>query len=249
MALFPEGGQRMTQNTRGRAPKNAPALTASVIRVGEGRGFVVEDAEGFARFSFRGDRLVVTAAHCLPFFPPCHSCSYLHDRTYEALLGPLGQKPTVWAECLFVDPIGDIAVLGPPDDQELSEKHDGYRTLMAASAVLPISDPPENGRAWLLSLDGRWFRCNVKHSGGPLCIADAVEGIVGGMSGSPIVADDGSAIGVVCTAGGINGDEAPTEGGPNPRLVYHLPARFLCPARDPPSDALASRLERRKRRY
>jgi hypothetical protein len=30
------------------------------------------------------------------------------------------------AECLFADPIGDIAVLGPPDDQEFSEKHDGY---------------------------------------------------------------------------------------------------------------------------
>jgi hypothetical protein len=112
MALFPEGGEQMTQNTRPRAPKNARALMTSIIRVGKGRGFVVEDAERFARFGFRGDCLVVTAAHCLPFFPPCHSCSYLHERTYKALLGPLGQKPTVWAECLFADPIGDIAVLG-----------------------------------------------------------------------------------------------------------------------------------------
>jgi hypothetical protein len=220
MALFPEGGEQMTQNTRRRAPKNARALMTSIIRVGKGRGFVVEDAE-------RCDCLVVTAAHCLPFFPPRHSCSYLHKRTYKALLGPLGQKPTVWAECLFADPIGDIAVLGPPDDQEFSEKHDGYRALMTASAVLPISSPPENGPAWLLSLDDRWFRCNVKHNGGPLWIADAVEGIVGGMSGSPIVAEDGSAIGVVCTAGGGIG-EVHTEGGPNPRLAYHLPARFLC---------------------
>jgi hypothetical protein len=89
----------MTQNTRpkqkARRPRGAPSLTASVIRVGEGRGFVVEDAERRAGKGFGGDSVVITAAHCLPFFPPCASISLYQHRTYEALLGPIGQDPTV----------------------------------------------------------------------------------------------------------------------------------------------------------
>jgi hypothetical protein len=40
--------------------------TCAVLQVGGGRGFVVE---------VNGDRYVITAAHCLPFFPPCHAMS------------------------------------------------------------------------------------------------------------------------------------------------------------------------------
>jgi hypothetical protein len=68
-----------------------------IIRVGHGRGFVVEGADS--------RRLVITAAHCLPFFPPCHGASYLRERTYKTLLGPLGGEQSV---------SGAIAVL--PDD-------------------------------------------------------------------------------------------------------------------------------------
>jgi hypothetical protein len=58
--------------------------------------------------------------------------------------------------------------------------------------------------------------------GGLLWITDAGKGIVGGMSGSPILAEDGSAIGVVSVGGELH-----TGGGPNPHLAYHLPARYL----------------------
>src|SRR6516162_9057724 len=183
-------------------------LTSAVIRVGDGRGFIVKDA-GRIRLGWRGaEHIVITAAHCLPSFPPCHAASDLEERTYEALLGPLGQEPTVWAECLFVDPIGDIAVLGPPDNQEL---FDQWRAYVASEAPLPITDAPRagkwpdlevHGKAQLLSLDGRWFSCRVSHSGGPFWIHDAADGIVGGMSGSPILAEDRSVIGVVSVSGG-----------------------------------------------
>ncbi len=43
------------------------SLLPSIVTVGDGRGFVVE--------GIRSDLLVVTAAHCLPFFPPCHDGS------------------------------------------------------------------------------------------------------------------------------------------------------------------------------
>jgi hypothetical protein len=85
-------------------------LTGAVIRVGDGRGFVVERAR---------QRLVLTAAHCLPHLPPANPMSHTEERTYEALLGPLGAEPTVWAECLFADPVADIAILDGPDNQAL----------------------------------------------------------------------------------------------------------------------------------
>ena len=40
---------------------------------------------------------------------------YWQERTYPSLLGPLGDQCSVWAECVFVDPIADIAVLGQPE--------------------------------------------------------------------------------------------------------------------------------------
>jgi hypothetical protein len=168
-------------------------------------------------------KLVITAAHCLPFFPPCVAASYLSERTYERLLGPIGAEATVWAECLFVDPISDLAVLGQPDNQALYEEADSYDALLNDLTPLPIKDAPEKSRAWLLSLDGQWFECVAQHSGGPLSITAATQGIRGGMSGSPIINDAGHAVGVLCLGSGRDGDLA-TEGGPNPRLACNLPA-------------------------
>ena len=59
-------------------------LTAGVITAGSGRGFVVEGA---------GERLVITAAHCLPFLPPAQSFFGPKERTYGPLLAPLGDDP------------------------------------------------------------------------------------------------------------------------------------------------------------
>ena len=176
----------------------------AILAVGEGRGFVVDGPDE--------ERLVVTSAHCLPYLPPAHAASLLQERTYGALLGPLGEKPTVWAECLFANPVADLAVLGPPDDQALPDEHDAFEQLVDDSLALPVGDLPEGGPAWLLSLEGEWFRRSVECLGGPFWVRDAADRIRGGMSGSPILADDGSAIGVVST------------GGPDPHLLYDLPA-------------------------
>ena len=110
-------------------------VKSSVVTVGDGRGFVVCDRE-FNR------SLIITAAHCLLHFPPCHSMSYEDERTYPQLLAPLGQAPAVWAECLFADPIADLAVLGPPDDQELSAQNDAYRELVDSLKPLRIAAVP-----------------------------------------------------------------------------------------------------------
>jgi trypsin-like peptidase len=199
--------------------KDLNRAKAAVLTVGDGRGFVVTS---------RGQRIIITAAHCLPHFPPCHGASYLEERTYANLLGPLGEAPAVWTECLFADPIADIAVLGSPDDQALFEEAKAYDKLVKSVAPLRIAEAPETGCAWLLSLDGKWFECTVEYiSEGPLLVSKLAQSVQGGMSGSPIVSNDGKAIGVVCCTH------------MNPRLVRDLPIRFLQKRRIKPKlDAL-----------
>jgi hypothetical protein len=110
---------------------------AAVVKIGDGRGFVVE-GEG-------ANRLVITAAHCLPFFPPCFAGSYLEERTYQDILGPLDGTPVAWAECLFVDPVSDLAVLGPPDNQDLAEQFFAYESFVDGITPLLITNAPEGG--------------------------------------------------------------------------------------------------------
>jgi hypothetical protein len=160
----------------------------AVIKVGEGRGCVVEAG---------GDYLIITAAHCLPSVPRCDAAASLEERTYQNLLGPLGQAPTVWAECKFIDPIADIAVLGPPDNQACSEQSDAYQKLLADMSALPVLAAPEKGKALLLSLAGNWFVCNATQNGGTLWLSNAAEPIRGGMSGSPVLTPAGACIGVI----------------------------------------------------
>ena len=95
-------------------------LKSGVVTVGYGRGFVVEDA---------GERLVITAAHCLPFIPPALPSFGIEARTYGPLLAPCGEAPRVWAVCRFVDPIADVAVLGSPN----APHADDYKALMATA--------------------------------------------------------------------------------------------------------------------
>lgn len=213
------------------AAKTAAKAKAAVITVQNGgRGFVVEHGH---------NRLVITAAHCLPFFPPCHGASSIEERTYRKFLAPLGGEPAIWAACLFADPVADIAVLGSPDDQELSDEARAYDDLMEAATPLAISDAPEKGSGWLLSLDGEWFKCLVENVGGMLWLSDPAKPIPGGMSGSPIISARGKAMGVVCTSA-----EGPAKlgfHGPNPRLFANLPGWLLsAPKRPKPPPELLS---------
>jgi hypothetical protein len=121
----------------------------------------------------------------------------------------------VWAQCLFADPIADIAVLGQPDNQSLSDQADAYDELVGSIAALAIADAPAQGTelvgplkiknptpgegpARVLSLEGDWRQGRVLRRGNGLSI-EPKELFVGGMSGSPIIDANGAAIGVVST--------------------------------------------------
>jgi hypothetical protein len=208
------------------------------VQVGGGRGFVVEREDQWQ------PRVIITAAHCLDDLPPAHPISYTEERTYPSMLGPLGAEPTVSAECLFADPIADIAVFGTPDSQDFSDEADAYESLLAAVAPLPVADAPKDSRervkvlpveiagevfdeatvltpgqgtALVLSLSGDWTKCSVERRGPWLWIKE-IDLIEPGMSGSPIVSLSGEAIGLVSTAG--------SAGSLNPVLVEALPPRI-----------------------
>ncbi len=197
-----------------RLPRIFTTAARSVIRVGEGRGFVVNGS------------MIITAAHCLPNLPTGFGIGDVEERTYRKLLARLGfkGKTFITAECLFVDPVADIAVLGPPDYQVFFDEND-YDTLvesiepLAVSAV--ITNKAAEQRAWMLSLAGDWFACKVKHHGGPWWPTDCAQHIEGGMSGSPILDDTGAAIGVVAASSNIE----PLSH--SPRLCWQLPTGLL----------------------
>ena len=136
-------------------------------------------------------------------------------------------SPDVWTECLFVDPVADIAVLGMPDNQALFNEAEAYSALTDNLPALVIAEADENVPGRLLSLDGNWTRCDVRGvaSHRSLWIENAKDGIHGGMSGSPILNVDGLAIGVICVSDGGTGIH--TEGRPNPRLTHNLPGWVL----------------------
>jgi Trypsin-like peptidase domain len=170
---------------------------------------------------FISERFIVTAAHCLPRIP---RHLYDNDRPYKNLLGKLSaSKPTVWAHCFFVDPVADIAALSEPDNQTFIEESEAYEALTEDLPHLHISRLTDGkNRAWMLALNGEWFSATVEDPYHRGFWVTTTTPIPGGMSGSPILADDGSVIGVVSSEA-----PPPATSGPQPVLVDHLPGWLL----------------------
>lgn len=210
-----------------------------VVKVGGGRGFLIEHriripACRVNKTSYPShvvkEKLIVTAAHCLPQLPPAHALSYTEDRTYMNLLGRLdGAKNKVSSECLFVDPVADIAVLGAPDNQVFYDEVEGYDALVDDAPTLSIGIA-RSGKGWLLALDRpEWIPTQLNVRGISLAIGPTEPG----MSGSPILNSRGQAVGVV-----VIGSETVSEGRRivnenawgQPILIRNLPAwlvRFI----------------------
>jgi hypothetical protein len=215
---------------------------AVVLKVGAGRGFVIEHRVKVPPLKLRlrqqprgvlfaKYRLVVTAAHCLPHLPPVPP-AYNYERTYKDLLGNLhGPNRKVWAECLFADPVGDIAVLGGPSTLELSDEADAYDALADERPAIQFGKA-RSGRGWILALSGdRWIETtlNVRSTiWGPSLVVGPTEG---GMSGSPIVNDAGRAVGIVSQGRETEGKDGArkNEDAAQPILTLNLPGWLLVP--------------------
>jgi hypothetical protein len=120
--------------------------------------------------------------------------------------------------------IDDIAALSVPDGQELYDRHGQYQSGTASGLTLgkppvaidpytawtldtpPVAiEPGPEMPAWMLSLDCKWQPCTVRNRVGRLLTVCQGDGAIqGGMSGSPIIDINGSAIGLV-SMGSIDG--------------------------------------------
>ena len=193
--------------------------TSAVLKLGHGRGFVVSYG--------KDERAIITDAHCLPtdeagrlLLPPAHKMSH-EERIYPFLLARIGgAEAIVEAQCLFVDPIANIAALGPPGE-EGSDRFNAYQKVVNDARTLVIIDAPDRGPARILALEGRWVEIVVERRGYTL-VAQPREFFAPGVSGSPIVSAGGNAIGVA-RLGKETGDDAAS----GTVLVDCLPGRFL----------------------
>jgi hypothetical protein len=197
-----EGAETQTpmRNSKAKSPECLPS-PACVVKVGGGRGFVIKHrtrnppCPGVRLKRFHESRLVITAAHCLPDqLPPPFTAALACEKTYQ-LLGTLdGSKSGIWAECLFVNPVADIAVLGAPDGQADYDE-DAYWELTNGAPFLRI-DKARSGPGWALSLDGQWTRTTLEVRHGIYGFSLSVDPVKAGMSGSPILNDSGLAVGI-----------------------------------------------------
>jgi hypothetical protein len=193
-----------------------PKQNDAVITVGLARGFLVKRAPW--------PHHVITAAHCLPQLPPAHPASFSSERSYLNLLGPLGEEPSIAAECLFIDPIADLAVLGSVDNQAYIEHAEAYEQFVEGRSTFRVEPLRGHHRAWVLTLTNEWVECTVDVSGGEGRAINIIDRPpVGGMSGSPIVSARGGAIGVVSVGSDNPGDEHFGQ----PALVGCLPGWLL----------------------
>jgi hypothetical protein len=212
---------------------------SSVLQVGAGRGFIFDQKvrpPGWGRPEveklgpllrpFVVHRRIITAAHCLPHFPEPHAWES-HDQVYPNLLGVLGEEPSVYGLLVFADPIGDIAVLGSPDCQEMYEQSAAYEELVEPLKAIPLGNA-ETGKGWMLSLDKpyRWEPTTLNTDYGSLLSGPTL----GGQSGSPILNEEGQAVGVVSIGTmSENGKElvSSQNNGPQPMPKLNLPAWML----------------------
>jgi hypothetical protein len=187
--------------------------TEAIIRVGGGRGFLLENRHIVGWRATLG-HVVLTAAHCLPYLPPPTIASDASERMYDELLAPLddGGRPAS-CECLCVDPRGAVAVLGQPGPQGAPEDISiAYEELMENRSPLRLGTGPDLRNSserdsqvsipvWLVTLNGRWVECTAQRHPRLLVIDGPPEAGAFGTSGSPILIEDGSVIGVVNTGG------------------------------------------------
>jgi hypothetical protein len=211
-----------TTKIESKPPAAVVAAKRAIIQIGTGgRGFIVSAGEF--------DRYIITAAHCLPHFPEPHLASFVEEETYPDILSALGQPERKVTAGLFdLSSSSDWAVLGAPDSQVLCDECEQYKAFTENTTIRIGQSPPpppplpdfdsetaENwgqteavltwpfgveAPAWMLSLDGQWLRCMVR-SNGRFLRATEGQHIRSGMSGSPIINNEGEAIGLVSTSG------------------------------------------------
>jgi hypothetical protein len=171
----------------------------AIVRVGKGRGFMVGGG-------------IVTTANWLsnppqlkyPRFETIEEQDTQTTPSETRILGRLGGPLTADASCAFADPISNVVILGDHSEEFRRLENWEYRLPVHAPGRPVFAGHRAVQDAWFLSLDETWVKCNVRTNYDDLRIVgdnpDEWGGepeIDGKLSGSPIIDEDGGAIGMI----------------------------------------------------
>jgi hypothetical protein len=158
------------------------APSARLSKLENGRGFTCK-------------RHIVTAASCLPRFPAFKPFDSERSFEFKALLGWLGEAPSLPALCVFADVVSNVAILRDLEDDLASNWNDWFS--ISAPHKSSIAGAPTQQAAWVLSLEGDWVKCVADIFLSGIRIRDLPFELDGRLSGSPID-EGGAAFGIIC---------------------------------------------------
>jgi hypothetical protein len=160
----------------------------AIVQVGQyGRGFMCHQN-------------IVTVVSCLPRLPAFNPFAPEHSFEFKSILGRLGESPSISATCEFADIISNVAVL-----REIPLDY-GRHQLVNWEVSYRIGEPrkprvaggPVHQDVWILSPEATWIKCRAENSGLGIHISNVPFELDRQSSGSPIVDEEGTAIGIVC---------------------------------------------------
>jgi hypothetical protein len=133
------------------------------------------------------------------------------------------------ASVFAVEPVNDIAVLGEPDNQALSEEADLFQEVMESVQPVPLNleefELFEEFPAFIFTHKGNWLKAQAqqcREKSGNFALSSPMQ-IEGGTSGSPIVDTEGKLLSLVSWASETKG---PCRGS-GPRPQWALPRWVL----------------------
>ena len=171
-----------------------------------------------------GGGFILTAAHCVNY--RVEGAMALGDLFLERVKTPMGE---LVATVVAVEPVADIAVLGPPDDQMLFHEAQEYEQFCEQTKPVALCGRRKGyyGKipVHILSPSLKWIAgtANVVRPGRPTSFVSAAREVRSGASGGPIIDDAAALVGltsifsVPARPGGAND-------GPAPRPRFALPS-------------------------
>lgn len=174
--------------------------------------FIVHSSKGQGQGVLVEGGFVFTAAHCVDF--TLTGGMALGDHCLHHVETSDGSQLAL--SLLAVEPISDLAVLGPPDNQTFEDEYDEFERVYDQTPSLSL-DVREHEVKMLFDihiftpkktwLDGKAM---LTQPGAKLIVVNTNEPIEGGTSGGPIVNEHGELVAVVshsCSVAG--GDTQP----------------------------------------
>lgn len=173
------------------------------------------------------NNFIITAAHCVEF--RTGGVMVLGEPFIEEVKTHKGDTllVTPWA----VEPLQDIACLGPLDDQVFYEEVEDFESFCDNTDPVPVSTRKlelfEGFGVQIYTHEWKWITARAKLCGlgAPRLRIEADEQIQGGTSGGPIVDDLGELVGVVSWCNQVQESEMCTGAAPRPHRA--LP-EWLC---------------------